>query len=329
VQLPMHSQKLFKIVFAIAFALALPVGQVGGTERTKITIGYSTTGPTAVGLWMAKDSGAFDKYGVDPALVFISSSPVMVPALIGGDVQAAIAGANAVIAAAVGGASIVSIASLANRPYLRLWVHPEVNRVEELRGKTFGVSRFGATTDNLTRILLRQVGLENSVTVRQLGGTLEVGLAFRHRQIDAAVLATLRTDVPHRILIELAESGIQYSMGQLVVSRDFLRRAPELLENIMRAYLEGVAVVRNPTQKERVMKTVARYTRLKEMKAVEEIYSDAAKYVDRVPRVEAESVAATLEMMGKRGLPIETFADNSIIDRLVREGFVDQLYKKR
>ena len=26
--------------------------------------------------------------------------------------------------------------------------------------------------------------------------------------------------------------------------------------------------------------------------------------------------------MGKKGLPIETFADNSIIDRLVREGFI-------
>ena len=328
-RLSMYSQQRHKVVFAVVLAMALSIGQSEAAERTKITIGYSTTGPTAVGLWTAKDSGAFDKYGVDPALVFISSSPVMVPALIGGDVQAAIAGANAVIAAALGGASIVSIASLANRPYLRLWVHPEVNRVEELRGKTFGVSRFGATTDNLTRILLRRVGLENSVTVRQLGGTLEVGLAFRHRQIDAAVLATLRTDVPHRILIELADSGIQYSMGQLVVSRDFLRRAPELLDNIMRAYLEGVAVVRDLTQKERVMKTVARYTRLKEMKAVEEIYSDAAKYLDRIPRVEAEAVAATLEMMGKRGLPIEAFADNSIIDRLVREGFVEQLYQKR
>jgi ABC-type nitrate/sulfonate/bicarbonate transport system substrate-binding protein len=323
----MHS--LFKLVFAIALALALSLGQVDGAEKTKITIGYSTTGPTAVGLWTAKDIGAFEKYGVDPSLIFISSSPVMVPALIGGDVQAAIAGANAVIAAAVGGASIISIASLANRPYLRLWVHPEINRIEELRGKTFGVSRFGATTDNLTRILLRRVGLENSVNVRQLGGTLEVGLAFRHRQIDAAVLATLRTDVPHRILVELAESGIQYSMGQLVVSRDFTRRSPELLENIMRAYLEGVSVLRDPTQKERVIKMVARYTRLKEMKAVEEIYSDAAKYVDRIPRVEPEAVAATLEMMGKKGLPIETFADNSIIDRLVREGFIEQLYKKR
>jgi hypothetical protein len=77
------------------------------------------------------------------------------------------------------------------------------------------------------------------------------------------------------------------------------------------------------------LKAIARYTRLKEAKPIEEIYSDAAKYVDRVPRVEAEAVAATLEFMGKKGFPVENFADNSIVDRLVREGFIDQLYKKR
>lgn len=57
--------------------------------------------------------------------------------------------------------------------------------------------------------------------------------------------------------------------------------------------------------------------------------ADAAKYVDRVPRVEPEAVAVTLEFMGKKGFPVENFADNAIIDRLVREGFIDQLYKKR
>jgi hypothetical protein len=33
--------------------------------------------------------------------------------------------------------------------------------------------------------------------------------------------------------------------------------------------------------------------------------------------------------MGKKGLRIETFADNSIVDRLVREGFIDQISNKR
>ena len=253
----------------------------------------------------------------------------MVPALIGGDIQGGVAGANAVIAAVSSGAPLVAVASLANRPYLRLWVQPEINRVDELRGKTLGVSRFGATTDNLTRILLRRLGLENAVNIRQLGGTLEVGLAFRHRQINGAVLATLRSDAPYRILADLAETGIQYSMGMLVVSREFYRRSPDVLENILRAYLEGVAVLRDQTQKEKAVKAVARYTRLKDSKAIEEIYTDAAKYVDRLPRVEAEAVAATLEFMGKKGLPIESFADNTPIDRLAREGFVDQLYKKK
>jgi NitT/TauT family transport system substrate-binding protein len=305
------------------------LGHSYSAEKSRITLAYSTTGPTAVGLWMAKETGAFGKYGVDPNLIFISSSPVMVPALIGGDVQGGIAGANVVISAVSGGASIVAVASLANRPYLRLWVHPEISRIDELRGKTLGVSRFGATTDNLTRILLRRMGLEGAVNIRQLGGTVEVGLAFRHRQIDGAVLATLRTDAPYRILADLTEFGIQYSMGLLVVSRDFYRRAPETLEHIMRAYVEGVAVLRDPTQKERALKAIAHYTRLKEAKPIEEIYSDAAKYVDRVPRVEPEAVAATLEFMGKKGFPVENFADNSIVDRLVREGFIDQLYKKR
>jgi ABC-type nitrate/sulfonate/bicarbonate transport system substrate-binding protein len=124
----------------------------------------------------------------------------------------------------------------------------------------------------------------------------------------------------------LAELGIQYSMGLLVVSRDFYRRSPENLTNIVRAYVEGVAAIRE--QKQIALKTIARYTRLKEAKPVEEIYADAAKYVDRVPRVEPEAVASTLELMGKKGIPIETFADNSLVDRLVREGFIDQASKK-
>lgn len=90
-----------------------------------------------------------------------------------------------------------------------------------------------------------------------------------------------------------------------------------------------MAALRDPAQKEPLLRTIGNVLRLKGVKAIEEIYSDAARYVDRIPRVEPEAVAATLESMGKKGLPIETFADNSIIDRLVREGFVEQVYKKR
>src|SRR2546427_11519460 len=83
------------------------LGQSYSAEKPRITLAYSTTGPTAVGLWMAKEIGAFGKYGVDPNLIFISSSPVMVPALIGGGVASGIRRGHARVSSGFGGGSVV------------------------------------------------------------------------------------------------------------------------------------------------------------------------------------------------------------------------------
>ncbi len=45
--------------------------------------------------------------------------------------------------------------------------------------------------------------------------------------------------------------------------------------------------------------------------------------------MEPEALFTILEFMGKKGVPLENVADNSIVDRLVKEGFVEKLYKKR
>jgi len=296
-------------------------------ELKKITLGYSTVGPAGTGLWMAKEIGAFEKYGIDADLIFISSGPVVVPALIGGDLQAGLAATNAVIAAVLGGAPLVSVMSLVNRPYYRLWVQPEITRLEELRGKTLGVSRFGSVTDNLTRILLRKKGLDGAVNVRQMGGTTEMAAAFQRRQIAGAVTSNLRVDAPMRMLVDLDEMDIQYSNVVIAVSRDFHRRSPETLEGIVRAYTEGVAAAHY--QKEKTLKVIAKYARLKDPRMMEEFYKDADKFLDRVPRVEPEAIAPIVEFMGKKPIPLEAIADNSVIDRLVREGFIEKLYKKR
>ncbi|HEX9445892.1 MAG TPA: ABC transporter substrate-binding protein, partial [Candidatus Binatia bacterium] len=138
--------------------LALPAE---AAEPRKITFGYSTIGSQATAVWMAKEIGAFEKYGIHADLIYIASGPVVVQALIGGDLAAGLAASNAVVNAVLSGAPIVGVAGTANRPYHRLWVQSEISRLEDLRGKALGVTRFGAITDNLSRILLRRNGLEN------------------------------------------------------------------------------------------------------------------------------------------------------------------------
>ena len=131
------------MMLAVAFLLFFAV--VGySAEPRKLSLAYSTVGPSGTGLWMAKEIGAFEKYGINADLIFISSGPVVVQALIGGDLHGGLAATNAVISAVMAGAPLVSVMSLVNRPYFRLWVQPEITRIEDLRGKTLGVSRFGS-----------------------------------------------------------------------------------------------------------------------------------------------------------------------------------------
>ena len=316
------------LIFALALFSGVVVSRSFAAESRKIVFAYSSIGSMATGVWMAKDSGAFDKYGIPADIIFISSGPVVVQALIGGDLQGGSGASNAVINAVLNGAPIVAIGGTANRPYHRLFVQSEINRIEDLKGKILGVTRFGSITDNLTRILLRKYGLENSVNVRQMGGTLEVAAAFQNRQIAGAVTGDLRVTPPSqpKILLQLIDLGIPYSMNMLTVSREMLKRDPDTAEKIVRAYSEGVAFMNQ--NKERALKIIAKYAHMTDPKQTEVHYRDSVTYLDRIPRAEPEAVQTILEFMGKKGVAPETFQDNSIIDKLNREGFFDKLYKK-
>src|SRR2546425_4032270 len=316
------------LILALGVFMSVVVSQALAAESKKIVFAYSSIGSMATGVWMAKESGAFEKNGIQAEIIFISSGPVVVQALIGGDLQGGSAASNAVINAVLSGAPIVAVGGTANRPYHRLFVQQDINRIEDLKGKTLGVTRFGSITDNLTHILLRKHGLEGAVNVRQMGGTLEVAAAFQNRAIVGAVTGELRVAPPSqpKILTRLIDLGIPYSMNTIAVSRDYYRRNPETVERMVRAYAEGVAFMNQ--QKEKALKIIAKYAHFADAKAAEDHYRDSVTYLERIPRAEPEAVQTILEFMGKKGIPVENFMDNTIVDRLTREGFFDKLYKK-
>ena len=320
---------MLRTTIRLAFILTLSFfGSGDASAQSKMTVAYSSIGPMATGVWMAKDSGAFEKNGLQADIILITSGPLSVQALIGGDLQVVSAASNAVINAILNGASIIGVAGTANRPYHRLFVQPEINRLEDLRGKTLGVTRFGSITDNLTRILLRRNGLEGAVNVRQMGGTIEVAAAFQNRLIAGAVTSELRVPASSqpKILVRLVEMGIPYSMNMIAVQRDYYRRNADLVEKVVRAYSEGIAFMQQ--NKERAIKIITKYSRLSDPKSIQDFYNDSMTYLEKIPMPEAEAVQTILDFSGKKGVPMETFLDSSIVERLTREGFFDKLYKK-
>jgi ABC-type nitrate/sulfonate/bicarbonate transport system substrate-binding protein len=128
--------------------------------KEKITFAYASISPSMSAVWMAKEIGAFERNGLNAELVYISSGATTIQALVGGSVQAALGASNAVVAATLKGAPIIAVGGNSSRPGMQLWVQPEIQRAEQLQGKTLAITRFGSTSDFVTRLILRKLNLE-------------------------------------------------------------------------------------------------------------------------------------------------------------------------
>ncbi len=123
----------------LAFALLVAAdGFAGQASSENIKFGTSALSPTMAGVWMAKESGAFERRGLNAELVYISSGATAIQALVGGSVHAALGASNAVVAAILKGAPIIAVGSNTSRPGMQLWVHPEIQRAGAIAGKTLG-----------------------------------------------------------------------------------------------------------------------------------------------------------------------------------------------
>jgi ABC-type nitrate/sulfonate/bicarbonate transport system substrate-binding protein len=215
------------------------------------------------------------------------------------------------------------VGSNTSRPGMQLWVQPEIQRAEQLQGKTLAITRFGSTSDFVTRLILRKLNLEGKTELRQFGGVVEADMGFRARQAEGRV-SSQAPGPQAKMLVDAAELGIPFSMNLLAVSNDYLLKSPKSVEAIVRAYIEGIAALK--TRKAQALKLLEKY--MGQRGGSSELHHEfVSKYLDMVPRVDPAAVDTILEMVGSKGAPKTKLFDNSIIDRLAQEGFIEKLYK--
>jgi NitT/TauT family transport system substrate-binding protein len=313
---------IFLSVFAIILLFSISAHSAEPAKE-KITFAYAAISPSMAGVWMAKEIGAFDRSGLSVDLVYISSGAVAIQALVGGSVQAALGASNAVLAAIIKGAPIIAVGSNTSRPGMQLWVQPEIQRPEQLQGKTLAITRFGSTSEFVTRLILRKLNLEGKAELRQFGGVVEADLGFRARQAEGRV-SSQAPGPQAKLLVDAAELGIPFSMNLLAVSTDFYRKSPKTVESIVAGYIEGIAALK--TRKPQALRVLEKYLGQRGGTA-EMHYEFVTKYLDSIPRVDPAAVDTVLEMVGSAGAAKAKLFDNSIVDRFVQDGFIDKLYK--
>jgi ABC-type nitrate/sulfonate/bicarbonate transport system substrate-binding protein len=214
---------------------------------------------------------------------------------------------------------------------------PEIKRIEDLKGKPVGVTRFGASTDFGLRMLLSKYGLTagRDVPVLQIGGMPEIAGALSKRSIFAAPMsypmAYVAEQAGVKMLANLAKEDIPFMHVGITTTRKYLREHRGRAKALLRAY--GRAIHFMHTKKDETKGILARYTKVSDAGMLEGSLKYAHDFVEKVPLVKPRAFQVTLEQIAlknpkaKQAKP-EDFFDNGLVQELLNEGFFTTLWGK-
>ena len=124
----------------------------------KIRIGYPSLSFRQSNVWVAKEMGLFTKYGLEVEPIFLRGGQMATQALVAGDPP--IVNIGTVVQASLQGYNLVLVAAVETKYDQIVFARKGINKLEELKGKKFGISGYGSATHNAANILFQHLNLE-------------------------------------------------------------------------------------------------------------------------------------------------------------------------
>jgi ABC-type nitrate/sulfonate/bicarbonate transport system substrate-binding protein len=302
-----------------------------------ITINYPTRSGASWPSFIAKEGGYYQKYGLDVTLVF-AGHPAGIAMVVSDQAQMSSYNLESVMqASSRGDATFTVVGSSVYKPFFALMARKDIASVKDLKGKTIAVSQIGDPPYNYTSAFLRLSGLGPRDVQWIAAGADANG--------RAVALATGRADatlLTPPAYFRLEEQGFK-SLGNLadhdifaattyLMKKTTIAANPRLPEQLVKAHAE--AIKRFYDDKAFAVKAYQAYDKQTTVD-VERFYDGYAKanLLERVPYLMTGAVKAVIEQQSDQKLlaqmkdfDFRSLVDNSVVSRLVREGFFQKLF---
>ncbi len=303
----------------------------------RMRIGYSSISGAYVGIWVAHDAGFFAKEGLDDQIILIPNSTQLAQVIVAGEVDVASLGGAAAFAAALSGADLKVIGNNVNKLIFSMYTRPDIKRVEDLKGKKIGITRFGTSADISARFALRKYNLDpqKDVILLQMGAMSSIAGALKAGNIDAGMVSPptlfLVEKLGFKELVSVTDMDLAFPNPAMVVPGDLIRKKPDSIDRFMRAYVRGMHRAR--TDREFTIKSYAKYTTVQDTAMLQRAYDlYVGKIVEKAPYINMVGMQNALDEVAKtipaaKSAKPEQFVDLRFLDKLEKSGLLNDLYK--
>jgi NitT/TauT family transport system substrate-binding protein len=177
---------------------------------------------------------------------------------------------------------------------------PNIKRVEDLRGKTFGISSFGGTPHSEAIAILRKYGMnpEKDVTFLQVGGSSARYLSLESGGIQAAMLVPPFNHLAKkRGFNQLLGFNDIMSMpvGGLAVHLQKMKEKPDEIVRMIRALIKSLEYIR--TRKADILAIIDKQWGVKEADVREEMYKEMLTLLSRNGIASEEAMRNVIQLV--------------------------------
>jgi NitT/TauT family transport system substrate-binding protein len=323
-----------KILFSIVVGLLIGwVAECNAEER--IRVGQGSVSLQSGIMYIAKDRGLFAKYGLMPEIIYIPGGSTNVQVLVSGNLDLSQLSGAPGVAANLEGADIVYILGLLDKLNYQLITRSEVKTTEQLKGRRFGVSRFGSSADFGLRALLKRLGIDpaKDVSILQIGDEPARVAALLSGNIDGSVANAPFGNEAERLKLNVVADSVKmdipfFNTG-LLGSKRYLDKQEGKVLNFLRAYLEAIKILK--TEREYSIKALARFTRIQNLKALQEGYDYFNNQLQPVPYPSVEAMQAVVAQIAEtnpkaRKVDAKAYVSDRYLKQLEEEGFVKRIW---
>jgi ABC-type nitrate/sulfonate/bicarbonate transport system substrate-binding protein len=328
---------LRKLMLGLCCAFWMQPAVISFAAERPLRFAYSAIDTSFLPAWVAKDAGFFDKNKLSIELISVRSSPLCIPAHIADEIDICAGATSPVIGANLQGHRELVLFGTMNKK-AGFWVYgkPAFTSLSQLRGKRFGVTRFGGALDFVSRYMLQQAGLDptKDLTMFQIGATPDIVLALAADSIDAGTLSlpsNLKAkELGFRELSDFTDAKQNYPSTALSAKRQFLIDNKLKMESFTKALIESIYYIR--THRQEGLKILARYTKVSDAKLLATAYDfHVEKIWPRTPEIATDDLKLFLEQIAQSN-PKALAVDPSLliytptVREVVESKFADRLY---